>query len=169
MNWYVLYTKPRTEKKTAEALINLGVECYCPVVSEMHQWSDRKKKVEKPLFTSHVFVKLDDKDRNCVFRVNHVVRYLFWLGKPAVVREYEIEAIRNWLNDENTTVEIIPYRVGDKLTVLEGPFKDQVGIVRDVNKKEVAVVLESMGCVVRMKWKNCLSENKVKTQRSIAV
>ncbi|PJB13257.1 MAG: antitermination protein NusG [Flavobacteriales bacterium CG_4_9_14_3_um_filter_40_17] len=169
MNWYVLYTKPRTEKKTAETLESLGIECYCPTTIQVRQWSDRKKKVETPLFTSHVFVKLAEKDRNSVFRVSHVVRYLFWLGKPAVVRNNEIEAIKNWLDDENATVEVIPYKIGDKLTVSEGPFKNQTGIVHDVNKKEVTVILESLGCMVRMKWKDCLDQNKVKTQRSLVV
>jgi transcription antitermination factor NusG len=158
MNWYVLYTKPRTEKKAAETLQSLGVECYCPTTIQVRQWSDRKKKVEMPLFTSHVFVRLEEKDRNKVFFVNHVVRYLFWLGKPAVVRDCEIESIRDWLNDENATVEVIPFKPGDKLTVLEGPFKNQTGLVHDANKKEVTVILESLGCLVRMKWKNCLQK-----------
>lgn len=158
MNWYVLYTKPRTEKKTAEKLQSLGVECYCPTTIQVRQWSDRKKKVEIPLFTSHVFVRLEEKDRSKVFFVNQVVRYLFWLGKPAVVRACEIESIKHWLNDENATVEVIPFKPGDKLTVLEGPFKNQTGLVHDANKKEVTVILESLGCLVRMKWKNCLQK-----------
>jgi transcription antitermination factor NusG len=169
MNWYVLYTKPRTEKKTAEALERLGVECYCPTTIQVRQWSDRKKKVEAPLFTSHVFVRLEEKDRNSVFRVSHVVRYLFWLGKPAVVRNSEIEAIKNWLGEENATVEVIPYKPGDRLTVSEGPFKNQTGIVQDANKKEVTVILESLGCMVRMKWKNCLAEYQFREEKHLLV
>lgn len=169
MNWYVLYTKPRAEKKAAGALESLGIECYCPTTVQVRQWSDRKKKVDVPLFASHVFVKLEEKNRNGVFRASHVVRYLFWLGKPAVVKNSEIEAIKNWLNDESAVVEVVPYKPGDKLTVLGGPFKNQTGTVRDANKKEVAVVLESLGCVVRMKWKNCLPENQFREERHLLV
>lgn len=155
--------------KTAETLVRLGIECYCPTTIQVRQWSDRKKKVETPLFASYVFVKLEEKNRNSVFRVIHVIRYLFWLGKPAVVRNSEIEAIKDWLNDERATVDVVPYKPGDKLTVLDGPFKNQTGIVRDTNKKEVAVVLESLGCVVRMKWKDCLAENQFREERYLLV
>ena len=56
MNWYVLYTKPKWEKKVAEQLQAMGIDCYCPLVMKERQWSDRKKKVEMPLFNSYVFV-----------------------------------------------------------------------------------------------------------------
>ena len=90
MNWYVVYTKPKWEKKVAEQLTQRGIECYCPIVTEVRQWSDRKKKVEVPLFNSYVFVRLAEVDRNLVFQSSGVVRYLFWLAKPAIVRDEEI-------------------------------------------------------------------------------
>ncbi len=83
MNWYVVYTKPKWEKKVAEQLKNAGVECYCPLIVKIHQWSDRKKKVEVPLFNSYVFVRLAEEDRNLVFQSTGAVRYLFWLGKAS--------------------------------------------------------------------------------------
>ena len=79
MPWYVLYTKSRQEKKVTEALNLLGVNAYCPVVTTMKQWSDRKKKVEEPLIKSYVFVNLEESNRDIVFEVPGVVRYLFWL------------------------------------------------------------------------------------------
>src|SRR5690606_20682493 len=100
MPWFVLYTKPRAEKKTAEQLARMGVEVYCPVVRTMRQWSDRKKKVDIPLFSSYLFVNLTEEERNVVFRASGVVRYLFWLGKPAVVRQEEIDTIREWLDEK---------------------------------------------------------------------
>ncbi|MDX1426779.1 MAG: transcription termination/antitermination NusG family protein [Salegentibacter mishustinae] len=50
MSWYVLYTKPRTEKRVAESLEQMGVEVYCPLITEIKQWKDRKKKLKTPLF-----------------------------------------------------------------------------------------------------------------------
>ena len=73
MNWYVVYTKPKWEKKVAEQLINSGIECYCPLITQVRQWSDRKKKVEVPLFNSYVFVQLPDAERNKVFQSVGVV------------------------------------------------------------------------------------------------
>ena len=98
MNWYVLYTKPKWEKKVAEQLNEKGIECYCPLIIKVKQWSDRKKKVEVPLFNSYVFVQIEDANRNSVFVSNGVVRYLFWLGKPAIVRDEEIDILKKSLN-----------------------------------------------------------------------
>ena len=54
MEWYALYTKPRWEKKVAKALEKIGIIVYCPMITEVRQWSDRKKKVTLPLFKSYV-------------------------------------------------------------------------------------------------------------------
>ena len=94
MNWYAIYTKPRNEKKVVANIQSLGIEAYCPTISVVKQWSDRKKTIIQPLLSSYVFVKLDEKDRSLVFQVPGVVRYLFWLGKPAIVREQEIQAMK---------------------------------------------------------------------------
>ena len=59
MPWYVLYTKPRQEKKVADGLIAIGIAAYCPLVTTIKQWSDRKKKVEVPLINSYVFVNIE--------------------------------------------------------------------------------------------------------------
>ncbi|MCA1919895.1 MAG: antitermination protein NusG, partial [Flavobacterium piscis] len=67
MNWYVIYTKPKWEKRVADQLTQLGVNCYCPLIKTTKQYSDRKKTLEVPLFSNYVFVQLADKDRNLVF------------------------------------------------------------------------------------------------------
>ena len=151
MNWYVLYTKPKWEKKVAEQLKANGIECYCPLITKIKQWSDRKKKVEVPLFNSYVFVLIDDTSRNNVFVSTGVVRYLFWLGKPAIVRDDEIQTIKTWLNFPNIVdFSITPYQVGDKIKVVSGPFVNQEAIVQEVNKTQYILVLESLGCVLKM-------------------
>lgn len=151
MNWYVVYTKPKWEKKVAEQLINLGVECYCPLITKVQQWSDRKKKVEVPLFNSYVFVQLQEKDRNLVFQSVGVVRYLFWLGKPAIVRDEEIATIKKWLSTpDQCDVSVAAFQIGDKITVESGPFISQEGIVQEITNSHYVLVLESLGCTLRM-------------------
>ena len=59
MSWYVVYTKPKWEKKVAERLNEIGITAYCPFITKVSQWSDRKKKIEVPLFNSYIFVKID--------------------------------------------------------------------------------------------------------------
>jgi transcription antitermination factor NusG len=154
MNWYVVYTKPKWERKVAEQLNKLGIECYCPVITQVRQWSDRKKKVEVPLFNSYVFVHLEEKDRNLVFQSAGAVRYLFWLRKAAIVKDEEINTIKSWLetpDEYEVTVDTIA--VGDKVTLDSGPFKSQEAVVQEVNKNNYILVLESLGCVLKMKLK----------------
>jgi transcription antitermination factor NusG len=97
MNWYVVYTKPKWEKKVAEQL-KKGIACYCPLVTQVRQWSDRKKKVEVPLFNSYVLVARSTK---IWFSIGRVVRYLFWLGKPAIVRDEEIDTIKKMVGSSS--------------------------------------------------------------------
>lgn len=154
MNWYVVYTKPKWEKKVAEQLIQRGIDCYCPLVTQIKQWSDRKKKVEVPLFNSYVFVRLAEVDRNLVFQSSGVVRYLFWLAKPAIVRDEEINTIKKWLSSpEEYEISVASFQVGDKITLDSGPFKSQEAIVQEVGKSHYMLVLESLGCVLKMKIK----------------
>lgn len=154
MNWYVVYTKPKWEKKVAEQLEQFGITTYCPLITQLKQWSDRKKKVQVPLFNSYIFVQLAESDRNLVFQSPGVVRYLFWLGKPAIVKDKEIETIKKWLHQpEQFEVSVSRFQIGDKITLDSGPFADQEAIVREVNNTHYVLVLESLGCVLKMKWK----------------
>lgn len=154
MTWYVVYTKPKWEKKVAEKLNQIGIECYCPTFTKIQQWSDRKKKVEMPLFNSYVFVQLPDAERNSVFSVSGVIRYLFWLGKPAIVRNDEIESIKTSLKNSNIIdISVTSIQVGDRIKLESGAFCNQDAIVQEVSKTHYILILESLGCVLKVKYK----------------
>lgn len=158
MNWYALYTKPRWERKVATQLEEQGIECYCPVTTEVRQWSDRKKKITTPLFKSYVFVRLAEKDRVKVFDTPGVVQYVFWLNKPAIVQDREIETIRTWLEDEQVeAVEVGDLSPGDRINIANGSFKGQDAIVQKVGKKRLKLVLKTLGIVVNVKTAEALS------------
>ncbi|HEY9168434.1 MAG TPA: UpxY family transcription antiterminator [Lutibacter sp.] len=150
MNWYVIYTKPKYEKKVADRLEKSGIEVYCPMVTQIKQWSDRKKKVETPLIPSYVFVNIAEKNRNDVFDIPGVVRYLFWLGKPAIVRENEILALKESLKETFSAVEISAYKKGDIINISEGPFKGKEGIIKQVGKNRVQLVLKELGMLITL-------------------
>jgi transcriptional antiterminator RfaH len=154
INWYVVYTKPKWEKKVAEQLTAFGVECYCPLITVVRQWSDRKKKVELPLFNSYVFVQLEEKDRNLVFQSAGVVRYLFWLGSHAIVKDYEIDTIKKWLSSpEKCDVSLAAFKIGDKIILESGPFVTQEATVQEIKNTHYVLVLESLGCTLKMDLK----------------
>ena len=94
MPWLVLYTNPRAEIKVMERLKKIGVEVYCPVRMEIRQRSDRKKKIWVPLLPSMILVNIEEREKNKVFGVQGVVRYLNWLGQTAKVSMDEVRTLQ---------------------------------------------------------------------------
>lgn len=148
MNWFVIYTKPQQELKVLERLQKINIEAYCPVVEETRQWSDRKKKIIVPLIKSYVFIRVDFENRSKVFDVPGVVRYLFWMGKPAIVFDYEIIALRESLTNSYSSLKIETISVGSRLKINDGPFQNNEGTVVKVNAKHVTIALEQLGVLV---------------------
>ena len=97
--WTAFYTRPRNEKKVAERLSERGYIVYCPTRIVIKQWSDRKRKVKEPLFTSYIFAMVDELERQEILRDQGIVSSVFWLKKPVIIRDVEIEAIRGFLED----------------------------------------------------------------------
>ncbi|MBY0486487.1 MAG: UpxY family transcription antiterminator [Flavobacteriaceae bacterium] len=152
MNWFVLYTKPQQELKVLERLKALDIDAYCPVVEEVRQWSDRKKRVSVPLIKSYVFVRIDFANRSKVFDVPGVVRYLFWLGKPALVSDKEINALRDSLKESCLTVKVERLSIGERLIIDKGPFQSKEGTVIKLSANYVTVALEQLGLLVTISY-----------------
>lgn len=151
MNWYVIYTKPKWEKKIANQLNERGIIAYCPLIKKKSKWSDRIKIIEVPLFNTYIFVQLEEKNRNKVFTVPGVVRYLFWLGKPAIVKDSEIISIKKWLSAPNEfEIEVDNWQKGDKIVLESGPFVSQTAIIQEVKSNHYLLILESLGCVLKI-------------------
>ena len=155
LKWFVLVIKTNREKQVAEILDNHGFEIYCPVKKEIRQWSDRKKKVEVPIFQNYLFVRLKEADRDTVFITSYVKKYLYWLGKPAVVRDEEIETIRKWMSD-TSILNVTPSHLqkGKLITIEKGAFKDNEATIQEVRKNELKLVLNGLGIVLLAKIKD---------------
>jgi transcription antitermination factor NusG len=144
--WYAVYTKPRWEKKVAESLTKRKIENYCPLNLVVRQWSDRKMKVKEPLFTSYVFVRTVEKEFINVKEVSGIINLVYWLNKPAVIRDSEIESIREFLNEYKTVrLEKTKVSVNDKVKILSGPLMEYTGNVMEVKNSTVKIVLPSLG------------------------
>lgn len=154
--WYAIYTKPKSELKIANTLNHLGIENYCPTTIEYHQWSDRVKKVEAPLIKSYLFVRVASKYRNQVFDVPGVVRYVFWLGKPAVVADTDITVLKEWMQNDLMDAQISQIQPGDCMKVPRGPFKGQEGIVHEVNNNRLQLLLVSLGIKITLTKQSAL-------------
>jgi len=143
--WFVVYTRPQQELKIATQPSAMGITNYCPTVTLVKQYSDRKKKVTKPLISSYVMVELEEKEREKVFVLNGILRYLFFLGKPAVVPASDINLMQNHLNGDYNDSKVTTLSVGDSHTISEGPFSGISGRVVETDNKKVKLELTSLG------------------------
>lgn len=145
-HWYAVYTKPRCEKKVSHLLTKKHIENYCPLNKVRRQWSDRKKNIEVPLFTSYVFVRLLPREHKIVRETDNVFNFVYWLGKPAIIKDEEIMTIKKYLwEHQSVELERIAVNVNDTIRIKEGPLVSMEGKVTDVTKRTVRVLLPSLG------------------------
>lgn len=144
--WFAVYTKPRWEKKVAKLLTEKGVENYCPLNKVRRKWSDRIKLVEEPLFKSYVFVKVTDEGRTGVRMTDGVINFVYWDGRPAIIKEKEIQAIRQFLEEhENVELVKLDIKPDQRVKIVSGPLMDQEGKVIEVKHKTARVIIDSLG------------------------
>ncbi len=149
--WYAIYTKPRWEKKVDSVLVRKEIESWCPVQKVQKQWIDRKKIIEEPLFKSYVFVRIGEEERVKVLMTDGVLNFVHYLGKPAIIRDEEIDLIKKYLSEGDAQIEIISsegFKENTKVRVNHGVFMDNDGIVLRGGKKKVYVQLLSLGQVM---------------------
>ncbi len=150
--WFVIYTKPRWEKKVNTVLLNKGIDVWCPTQKVQKQWSDRKKIVLEPLFKSYVFVNINYiAERTKVAMTDGVLNFVYYLGKPAVIKNEEIEIIKRYLDEVDITINIVSadgFKQDTKVRVNNGVFQDQEGTVLRTGKRKVYVQLRTLGQVM---------------------
>ena len=145
-NWYVVYTKPRWEKKISSLLETRGIKHYCPLNKVQRQWSDRKKIVYEPLFKGYVFVHIEEKKKWDIKKVDGILNFVYWLGKPAIVKEKEIETIKQFL-EEFTDIQVNKAEIFSNTPVIvkRGIMMNYKGIVLEVSGSKAKVQIDSMG------------------------
>lgn len=144
--WYAVHTRPRWEKKVASLLQERGFENYCPLNKVVRQWSDRKKTILEPLFKGYVFVQVEEAAKWELLTINGIVNYVHWLGKPARIRDSEIDTIRRFLNEfEDVEVTENNMAVNKTVQVKQGVLMNYRGIVLELHGSKAKVRIESMG------------------------
>jgi transcription antitermination factor NusG len=144
--WYAVYTKSRCEKKVAQQLSQKGIEHYCPLNRVQKQWSDRKKIIFEPLFNSYVFVRINSEEQLAVRQTSGILNFVYWLSKPAVIRNDEIDIIKQFLNEHSfVKLEKVKVNLNDLARIISGPFMEQEGQVVSIKNKKVKILLPSLG------------------------
>ncbi len=139
--WNVIYTRSRAEKKVNKLLNEQGIITFLPLVKEIRQWSDRRKKVEVPLINSYIFVKADKSNYLKILETPGVVKFVKFINENAKISEQEINNLRiitsNNIKDFRTIRK--NFNDGDKVKIKLGNFKGLTGVI-DSQKKDTLIV-----------------------------
>jgi transcriptional antiterminator RfaH len=144
--WYAVYTRPRFEKQALKSLVDQGIEAYLPLIKTMRQWSDRKKIVEVPLFSSYVFVHIDRSFYDQVLQTHGVVKYITFEGKAASIPSNQIDKLKI-IVDSNEKVESTweTRHKGDQVIVSAGSLKGLQGeLITKGDRKKVLVRIHGL-------------------------
>ena len=144
--WYAVYVRSRHEKKVHQLLLEKGVESSLPLIKTTRKWSDRKKKVEIPLFRGYVFIKIDvDRDKLNILKTDGVVKFIGIRNKPSKIPGEEIRWIHMIVKESDTAQNEKEIPSGQKVRVMAGPFKGVEGVVmRTGNQSRLVIVIESI-------------------------
>lgn len=156
--WYILYTSAQAEKQVYGRLLNRGIEAWLPIHRAPHVWSDRVKIVDVPLFRSYIFVKCPLHVLYTLTMVYGVSRIVLYDGKPAVLREKDIEAIKEFLGLAEKKAIVI----GDDVEVLAGPMKHVSGKVKNIRNKNIMLYIEQMGVVMQIPMSQVAPTNRLR-------
>jgi transcriptional antiterminator RfaH len=123
--WRVFYTRPRAEKRVRERLEAAGLDVLLPEREVLRQWSDRKQRVREPLFPGYLFARVDERARLDVLQDEAVVRCVSFGGRPTVVPDAELEALRALaeIPDQIEAVAREATPLGAEVIVTNGPLK----------------------------------------------
>ncbi len=139
--WYAIYVRSRHEKSVHQELQQKGIESSLPLISVTRQWSDRKKKMQVPLFRSYVFVNIDiSKEKLPVLQTDGVVKFVTFCSKTVSIPEEQMFWLDQILLSELSIEHVQEFPVGTDVAVMFGPLKGLQGRVKTKNSKTKLVV-----------------------------
>jgi transcriptional antiterminator NusG len=141
-SWFAVQTKPRHEKRVAAELAQKGITVFLPLVSALHQWTDRRREVTLPLFTNYTFVRIDGARnlRVSVLRTNGVVGFVGMQGRPVPIPDEQINAVQTILR-EGISFSLHPFlNVGRKVRIRGGCLDGIQGVILAMNGDQSLIV-----------------------------
>jgi transcription antitermination factor NusG len=121
------------------------------VQTELRQWSDRKKKVERVLIPMMIFVQVDRTEQLQVLQLPAVMRYMVLRGDhtPAVIPETQMESFRFMVDFSETPVNFneCDLQPGEQVRVIRGPLTGLTGELVTVDgKSSIVIRIDRLGC-----------------------
>ncbi len=152
--WLVAYTLPRAEKKASEKLQKMGINDFLPLYETYKVWSDRKKKVQVPLFPNYLFLQTTLYRRFELLQIKELLHYVSFGGEVVQVREKDIETIRQAAKGINGEVAVVNDEFQQKglpVIVSQGPMTGLRGTVEQSRgRKRLLIKVQSLRQVISL-------------------
>jgi len=162
--WYAVHTKLRFEKRVIEILTRKKIENYFPINRVLRQSSDRKKLLNEPLFPYFVFIKITECELLSLKQIDGVINFVYWLGKPATIRDSEIEAMKQFLDEHNNIrLEKTQVNMNDAKQPDGNLLKKYENDVITLKNKSVKVELPSLGYTMVAELETTSADAMVRT------
>ncbi|WP_158712808.1 UpxY family transcription antiterminator [Parabacteroides pacaensis] len=149
--WIAILVQTCTEKKVGQRLDKLGIENYIPTQIEVHQWSDRKKKIERVVIPMVVFVKADNETEKTLRTYSFVYKFVSYPGQrtAATIPHEQIEKLKFMLDHAESKVEIndLTFEIGEEIEIVRGPLKGFCGELYYFEKEKpmIGIHIELLG------------------------
>jgi transcription antitermination factor NusG len=140
--WHVVYTRSRAEKKVYKELTDCNIEAFMPIQKQLRQWKDRKKWVEVPLLSGYCFVNISRKEYDQVLQNPHVVCFLTFEGKAAVVPPAQIETMQAFVQQYDFEVQVSHenFEEGQQVEIIKGALVGLKGELIDIRGKHRFII-----------------------------
>ena len=165
--WTAVLVQMCTEQKVSAKLSKLGITNYVPSQMEIHQWSDRKKKIEKIVIPMIVFVWVDKEKEKNLRNYSFIYKFISYPGQKeaAIIPDEQIEKLKFMLNHADSNVEVSDsvYEVGEEVEIVRGPLKGFSGKLCyfEKGKPKVGIYLELLGyACVSVNINDVINKNK---------
>jgi transcription antitermination factor NusG len=145
-SWYIVYTKAKCEKKVAILLTKRKIENFCPFASKQINHLRKNKMIQEPLFSSYVFVNIDENDIPLVKKLENVVSLVYWKDMPAKIKDEEIETIKVFTNHyQGIKLERANVNAYGEARMVNGPSYTMDGKLLVIKNRSLKVNLPSLG------------------------
>lgn len=158
--WVAALVHTNCEKKVASKLDKLGIENYVAIQAEEHQWSDRKKKIDRIVIPMIVFVHLAKNEEDEFRRLPFIMKFITYPGTNELatpIPNNQIEQLRFLLKHSESPVNFCNnVDIGDAVRVVKGPLKGFVGYCCGVSNSDIAIHLDLLGYATTHLSKDCI-------------
>ena len=150
-HWIAALVQIRSEKAVGKRLQDLGIEHYVPTQWEYHQWSDRRKRVERVVIPMVIFIRTDKETEKRLITYSFIHKLLSYPGKrePACIPDHQLDSLKLMLRQTEEQIEMrhTVFKTGETVRIMRGPLKDLEGeLCRvDADRPMVAVQIECLG------------------------